>query len=74
MTENEAAAITAFLVSITKYCHKNELIIRNLRPESIVFEEDKGLDIKIIDMSLSIYKKNYKEDQADPLYDHYQIL
>lgn len=71
LTECEAAGITAFLVSIIKYCHKNELIIRNLRPESIVFEEEKGLDIKVIDMSLSIYKENVKENQHDNLYDYY---
>ena len=74
LTEHDAAAITAFLVSIIKYCHKNDLIIRNLRPESIVFEEEKGLDIKVIDMSLSIYKASIKENQHDTLYDYYQIL
>ena len=74
LSEKEAAAITAFLVSITKYCHKNELVIRNLRPETIVFEEEKGVDVKMIDLSLCIRKENIKEDHADLLYDQYQIL
>ena len=71
MNEEEAAAIAAFLVSVVKYCHKNEIIIRNLRPELIVFEEEKGLDVKLIDLSLAVQKEKYVDNHADPLYEHY---
>ena len=52
LSETDAAAISAFLISLVKYLHKNEIIIRNLRPEFIFFEEETGFDFKIVDLSL----------------------
>jgi len=54
LSEVDAAAIAAFLISLIKYLHKNEVIIRNLRPETIFFEDKEGFDIKIIDLTLAI--------------------
>lgn len=38
MSEKEAAAIAAYLVSILRYLHSKGIILRNLRPECILFE------------------------------------
>ena len=38
MQEKEAAAISAYLVSILRYLHSKHIVVRNLRPESILFE------------------------------------
>jgi serine/threonine protein kinase len=59
LTELDAAAISAYLISIIKYLHKNNIIIRNLRPETILFEEKDSYDIKIVDLSLAMEKKYY---------------
>jgi serine/threonine protein kinase len=45
------------LISIVKYLHKNGIIIRNLRPENLFFDDKKDvLDLKLIDLSLAIEK------------------
>lgn len=59
LPEVDAAAISSYLVSIIKYLHKNEVIVRNMRPETILFEEKDSFDIKLIDLSLAIEKKDY---------------
>ena len=51
--------------------HKSGIVIRNLRPEIIFFEEKDGLDIKLFDLSLSCTKENYKEGAIDWLFDEY---
>ena len=61
MSEQDSAAISAFIISIIKYLHKMDVIVRNLRPELFVFEEKDSLDIKLLDLSLAMQKKNYKE-------------
>lgn len=54
LSELDSAAISAYLVSIIKYLHKNNVIIRNLKPETLMFEEKDSLDVKLIDLSLAI--------------------
>ena len=56
-------------MSIIKYLHKNEVIARNLRAETIVFEEKDGLDVKIIDLSLAIKDQDVKQGASDPLFE-----
>jgi len=58
----DAAAISAFIISIVKYLHKMNVIVRNLRPELLVFEEKDSLDVKLIDLSLAMQKENYKDN------------
>ena len=62
LLEVDAAAISACLVSIIKYLHKNDVIVRNMRPETILFEEKDSLDIKLIDLSLAVEKKDYQDN------------
>ena len=70
LPEIDAATISGYLVSIIKYLHKNNVILRNLRPETILFEEEETFDVKLIDLSLAIEKKHYKEGK-DQLFDEY---
>jgi len=72
LPETDSASISSHLVSIIKYLHKNGIVIRNLRPEIIYFEDKDGLDIKLFDLSLSSSKENYKEGAIDWLFDEYQ--
>ena len=62
------------MVSIIKYLHKNNVIIRNLRPETIMFEEKESYDIKLVDLSLAMEKKYYKEGHGDTMFEEYQRL
>ena len=59
LSEVDAAAISAYLVSSLKYLHKNGVILRNMRPETIFFEDKDSFDIKLIDLSLAIEKNDY---------------
>lgn len=54
MPDHDAAAISAFLASIVRYLHKNNIIIRNLRPELILIDTKDILEVKLIDLSLAI--------------------
>ena len=74
LDDENAATIGAFLISILKYCEKNNVIIRNLKPEVIVLEDKDSLDIRLIDLSLAIKQENYKEGAPDPLYDEYSRM
>jgi len=67
--EDHAATVAAYFVSIIKYMHKNEIIIRNLRPETIYFEEKDILDFKMIDLTLALQKDHYIENSEDILYE-----
>ena len=71
LSELDAAAISAYLISIMKYLHKNNIIIRNMRPETILFEEKDSYDIKLVDLSLAMEKKYYKEGHQDTLFEEY---
>ena len=71
LNEEDSAAIAGYLVSIIKYLHKNGVIVRNLRAESIVFEEKDGLDIKLIDLSLAIKEEDVKQGASDPLFEEF---
>lgn len=62
------------MATIIKYLHKNDVILRNLRPESIVFEEVDTLDIKLMDLSLAIQKKDYVDSRQDYLFEEYQRM
>ena len=70
IAELEAAAICGYMVSIVKYLHKHGVIIRNLRPETILFEDSSAYDMKLVDLSLAISKKHYK-DGVDNLFEIY---
>jgi len=74
LEEDQAATIAAYLASILKYCHKNGIILRNLRTETIVFAEPESHDVKLVDLSLAIEKWTVRDDQPDPLFDHYSKL
>ena len=69
--EENAATIAAFFVSIIKYMHKNEVVIRNLRPENIYFEEKDSLDIKLIDLSLARKLEDIVPNEEDVSYEQY---
>lgn len=71
LTEQQAATISAYFVSIIKYMHKNEIIVRNMRPETIYFEEKNSLDIKLIDLCLALPKDEMIEGDEDPMYKSY---
>ena len=45
--------------------HKNEIVIRNLRPEFIYFEEETGFDLKLIDLTLHKEERKIKPKMVD---------
>ena len=46
LPDTDSASISSHLVSIIKYLHKNGIVIRNLIPEIIFFEEKDGLEMQ----------------------------
>ena len=68
--EEEAATVGGFMVSITKYLHKNEVIIRNMRPEGFMFQEADSLDIKLMDLTMALRKEDITGTE-DYLFDEY---
>lgn len=49
-SEETAATIVRQLLSTLNYCHMNEVVHRDVKPENIMLEEKSGYDmIKIID-------------------------
>ena len=59
MNEQEASMIMAHIFSAVKYLHKNGIVHRNLRPETIIFKSDDSLsDIRLIDFSSAIETKD----------------
>ena len=72
LSEENAATITAFLVSIVKYMHNNDIVLRNLRPETIYFEEaGDSLNIKLVDLSLAIQLRDIEANCDDYAYEEY---
>jgi len=74
LNEEHSATVAAFLVSIVKYLHKNDVIIRNLKPEGIMFEEEdlKSYDLKLIDLVLANGDPNdFRNGKEDHLFHHY---
>ena len=69
--ETDAAATAGFLTSLIKYLHKNNIIIRNLRPESLIFEHDKNFDIKLIDLSLALETSEYIDGDLDTIFQEF---
>ena len=69
-----AATISAYLVSITRYLHKNGVIMRNIRPENIMFEEKEGFEIKLIDLSLAILEEDYEDNSKEQVFEEFQRL
>ncbi len=72
--ESNAATVAAYLSSIIKYMHKNGIILRNFRSETLVFEGLESWDIKLMDLSLAIEKWQYRENSMDGLFDNYAKL
>lgn len=72
--EANSATIAAYLASIAKYLHKNGIILRNLRAETLVFEDYESWDLKLLDLSLAIERWMYREGQPDILFDEYSRL
>ena len=42
LNEEKAAMVSSYLSSIVKYMHKNDIILRNLRPENIMLDDFGG--------------------------------
>ena len=40
LLEKDVAVLSAFMISTVKYLHKQGIVLRNLRPESFLFEND----------------------------------
>ena len=74
MNEENAATVAAYFVSIIKYMHKNDIILRNLRPETIYFEDPGILDFKMVDLSLAIRKGDLIDHIEDIPYEQNQRL
>lgn len=54
-----------------KYLHRNDVIIRNLRPETIVFDDPDSLEIRLVDLSLAVRKEDYVNNSQDYLFEEY---
>ena len=70
--ETDAAATSGFLTSLIKYLHGHDIIIRNLRPESIIFEHEKCFDIKLVDLSLALETADYIDNDQDIIFQEFQ--
>lgn len=56
-TEERAATVSYQISSILKYLHRQGIVVRDLRPEHLVFEgKGDAVDIKLIDLSLAMEK------------------
>lgn len=64
--------MAAYLVSIMRYLHRRGIIIRNLRPETIIFQDKDVLDIKIVDLTLAVNLENIGENKKDPIFHAFQ--
>lgn len=54
--------VISHLLSAVKYLHKNGIVHRNLRPETIMFQSDGALsDIKLVDLISAINTKEIAE-------------
>ena len=51
--ELKAAIITRQLLEALTYCHDQGIVHRDLKPDNIIFDEDHGETIKLIDFGLS---------------------
>ena len=73
LEESAASSIGAYLVSITRYLHKNGVIMRNIKPETILFEEkhETKFDLKLVDLSLSIHEEEYIDGDKDPVFEEF---
>lgn len=69
-----AACISGTLVSVTKYLHSKGIIMRNLRPECIIFESDIDLEIRVVDVSLAIEKARISKGRPDTAFDMFQTM
>jgi len=52
-TEYKAAQIMRKLFLAINHCHSNQVAHRDIKPENIMYTDEKGTDIKIIDFGLS---------------------
>ena len=71
LSEIGSASIGAYLVSIIRYLHKKDIVIRNLRPELILFDIKDGLELKLIDLSLAKQGRHYTEYAKDEPFDKF---
>lgn len=68
LSEQEACMILSHVMSAVKYLHKNGMVHRNIRPETILFESESALsDIKLVDFISVIETSEMQEE--DPYYD-----
>lgn len=71
LNDINAACIAAYLVSILRYMHRQNIIIRNFKPENILFEEKESNNLKLVDLTLAIDPKFIKHHQPDHIFDHF---
>lgn len=74
INELDSATITASLGSIICYLHKNNIIMRNIRPEYFIFEEPDSFEFKLIDLSLSICIEDYVDNDPDELFTRFKTF
>ena len=59
INEKETAAIASQIVSCLKYLHKNNVLLRRIKLETIIFaENDSQDDLRLTDLMFSTSKKN----------------
>lgn len=64
LSETETATIAAQLASAVKYLHKQDLVIRRLRPESIVFSDTDSIqELRLTDLLLFNYIEKLEDER-----------
>jgi serine/threonine protein kinase len=71
LQETPTATLGAYLISLIIYLKKNGVILRNLRPEHMFFEDKDSLDFKLVDLSLAMRVENYEENAKDEAFDEF---
>ena len=74
MAEEDAATISSYIISLLKYLHSKGIVIRNLRPELLMFEDENSLEVKLIDLSLAVNISECKNPVRDPIFENWMRL
>ena len=59
------------MISMIIYLRKKGVILRNLRPEHMFFEDKDALDFKLVDLTLSVEVENIEEGAKDEIFDEF---
>lgn len=71
LQETPTATLSAYMISTIKYLQKNGVILRNLRPEHMFFEDKDSLDFKLADLTLAVEVEDYEEGVKDEVFDEF---